>query len=74
MKEKHKLYTKTFYDSPLNGFNSLNVNSRRYYSTLSNNKYTIDNLQTDHWFTTGFIDGEGCFSCSILKSSGYKLG
>ena len=53
MKEKHKLYTKIFYDSPLNSFNSLNrfnslnVNTRRYYVTLSNNKHTIEDLQID---------------------------
>lgn len=78
------MYTKNFYVSPLNGFNSLNVNNRRYYGTLSNNKYTsplsplglgdIDNLQIDPWFTTGFTDGEGCFSCSVVKSHSYKFG
>jgi hypothetical protein len=39
-----KLYTKNFYDSPLNGSNSLNVNTRRYYVTLSDNKHKIDDL------------------------------
>ena len=68
------MYTKIFYDSPLNGFNSLNVNTRRYYVTLSNNKHTIEDLQIDPWFTTGFTDGEGCFSCTVLKSRSYKLG
>ena len=47
MKEKHKLYTKTFYDSPLNVFKFLNVNTRRYYVTLSNNKHTFEYLQID---------------------------
>ena len=68
------MYTKIFYDSPLNGFNSLNVNTRRYYATLSNNKHKIDDLQIHPWFITGFSDGEGCFSCSVLKSSSYKFG
>ena len=71
------MYTKNFYDSPLNGFNSLNVHTpfRRHYVTLSNNKHTIDKpLQIDPWFTTGFTDGEGCFTCSVLKSHSYKLG
>jgi len=68
------LYTRNSYDSPLNGFHSLNVNTRRYYVTLSDSKRTIDNLQIDPWFITGFTDGEGCFSCSVLKSSSYKLG
>lgn len=38
---KKKLYTKNFNDSPLNGSNSLNVYTRRYYVTLSNNKHKI---------------------------------
>ena len=41
------MYNKNYYDSPLNGFNSLNVNTRRYYVTLSNNKHTIEDLQID---------------------------
>ena len=65
---------KILYDSPLIGFNSLNVNTRRYYATLSNNKHKIDDLQIHPWFITGFSDGEGCFSCSVLKSSSYKFG
>lgn len=68
------MYKKFYYDSPLNGLNSLNVNTRRYYVTLSNNKHNIDNLQINPWFITGFSDGEGCFSCSVLKSSSYKSG
>ena len=68
------MYTRNSYDSPLNGFNSLNVNTRRYYVTLSDSKRTIDNSQIDPWFITGFTDGEGCFSCSVLKSSSYKFG
>lgn len=71
---KKKLYTRNSYDSPLNGFNSLNVNTRRYYVTLSDSKRTIDNSQIDPGFITGFTDGEGCFSCSVLKSSSYKFG
>jgi hypothetical protein len=68
------LNRKIFYDSPLIGFNSLNVNTGRYYSTLSNNKHKMDDLQLDPLFITGFSDGEGCFSCSVLKSSSYKFG
>lgn len=68
------LYRKNFYDSPLIGFNSLNVNTRRYYVTSSINKHKIDDLQIDPWFITGFSDGEGCFTCSVLKSSSYKFG
>ena len=68
------LCRKIFYDSPFIGFNSLNVNTRRYYATLSNNKHKINDLQIDPWFITGFSDGEGCFSCSVLKSSSYKFG
>ena len=68
------MYTKNFYDSPLNGLNSLKVNTRRYYTTSSDNKHKIDDLQIDPWFITGFTDGEGCFSCSVLKSSSKKLG
>jgi hypothetical protein len=48
------LCRKIFYDSPLIGFNSLNVNTRRYYATLSNNKHKINDLQIDPWFITGF--------------------
>lgn len=69
-----KLYTKNFYDSPSIGFNSFNVNARRNYTTLCNNKHKIDELQIDPWFITGFTDAEGCFACSVLKSSSYKLG
>ena len=68
------MYNKNYYDSPLNGFNSLNVNSRRYYASLSNNKHNIYDLEIDPWFITGFSDGEGCFTCSVLKSSSYKFG
>lgn len=68
------MYRKFFYDSPLIGFDSLNVNTRRDYSTLSSNKHNKDDLQIDPWFITGFSDGEGCFSCSVLKSSSYKIG
>lgn len=69
---KKKLYTKNFYDS-LNGSNSLNVYTRRYYVTLSNNKHKIDDLHIGPWFITGFTEAEGCFSCSVIKSSSYKL-
>ena len=51
------LCRKIFYDSPLIGFNSLNVNTRRYYATLSNNKHKMDDIQIDPWFITGFSDG-----------------
>ena len=34
----------------------------------------MHDLQLDLWFITGFSDGEGCFSCSVLKSSSYKFG
>lgn len=68
------MYRKISYDSPLIGFNSLNVNTRRYYGTLSYNKHKIDDLQVSPWFITGFSEAEGCFSCSVLKSSSYKLG
>lgn len=49
------MYNKNYYDSPLNGFNSLNVNSRRYYASLSNNKHNIDDLEIDPWFITGGV-------------------
>lgn len=51
------MYRKFFYNSPLIGFDSLNVNTRRYYSTLSSNKHNKDDLQIDPWFITGFSDG-----------------
>ena len=44
---KKKIVYQKFLDSPLNGFNSLNVNTRRYYVTLSDSKRTIDNSQID---------------------------
>jgi hypothetical protein len=44
---RQKLYTKNFYDSPSTGFNSFNVNARRSYTTLCNNKHKIDELQID---------------------------
>ena len=68
------MYEKSYYDSPLNCLNSLNINTRRSYSTLSSNKSNIDDLKVDPWFITGFTDGEGCFTCSVLKSSSYKFG
>ena len=68
------MYTKNFYDSPLNGFNSLNVNARRNYVTLSDNKHKIDELQIDPWFITGFTDAEGCFMCNMVKKPKYKAG
>ena len=37
-------YRKIYYDSALIGLNSLNINTRRYYATLSNNKHIIDDL------------------------------
>jgi len=66
------MYTKISYDSPLNGFNSLNINSDCHYATPRDNKK--DDLQIHPWFITGFTDGEGCFSCSVIKNSSYKLG
>lgn len=33
----------------------------------------MDDLQIDPWFITGFSDGEGCFSYSVLKSYSYKI-
>ena len=68
------MYEKNYYDSPLKCLNSLNINPRRSYSTLSSNKSNIDDLKVDPWFITGFTDGEGCFTCSVLKSSAYKFG
>jgi len=68
------LYNKNTYDSPLNCLNSLNINTRRYHSTLSSSKYNKDELNVNPWFITGFTDAEGCFSSSIVKSSSYKLG
>ena len=41
-----KLYIENFYDSPLNGFNSLNVNSCCYYVILRNNKHKIDDYKS----------------------------
>lgn len=67
-------YEKSYYDSPLKCLNSLNVKTHRCYSTLSSNKSNIDDLKVDPWFITGFTDGEGCFTCSVLKSSSYKFG
>lgn len=70
-------YEKSYYDSPLNCLNSLNIKTHRCYSTLSSNKSNIDDLKVDPWFITGFTDGvlkHGCFTCSVLKSSSYKFG
>lgn len=82
--KKKKLYTKNLYDSPLNGSNSLNVNTRRYYVTLSDNKHKIDDLHIGPWFITGFSDHAIApqkqrrlffFSkAGVLKSSSYKFG
>ena len=74
-----RLYAKNNYDSPLIGINSFSVNSCRSFSTLNNNEHKPlsprgSELKPDPWFITGFTDAEGCFTCSILKSSGYKLG
>jgi hypothetical protein len=33
-----------------------------------------ENYKIHPWFITGFVDGEGCFSCSVLKSKSYKFG
>lgn len=70
------MYRKFYYNSPLIGFKSFNINTPRYYSTCGNNKPKIEdeNLQIHPRFITGFVDGEGCFSCSVLKSRSYKLG
>lgn len=68
------MYKRISYDSPLNCFNSNDAKTRRYYSTLSQNKNKNDDLQINPWFIIGFTDGEGCFTCSVLKSSSYKFG
>lgn len=71
-------YNKSSYDSTSNYLNvratKCAQTTRRSYSTLSSNKSNIDDLKIDPWFITGFTDGEGCFTCSVLKSSSYKLG
>lgn len=42
----------------------------------SENFYDKEELapKLDPWFVTGFVDGEGCFSISIIKDPRYKTG
>jgi group I intron endonuclease len=41
---------------------------QRFYSTLPLNETSLN-----PWFITGFVDGEGCFSFSILENKNSKL-
>ena len=44
--------------------------------TTSNNQTRADNQQgrLDPWWIAGFVDGEGCFSISIVKNASTSLG
>ena len=44
--------------------------------TLSNNQNRADNQQgrLNPWWIVGFVDGEGCFSISILRNVTTKMG
>jgi len=46
------------------------LDQRRNYST----KMPLDVKILDHWWVTGYTDGEGCFTINTIKSKSTKLG
>jgi len=60
-------HTKSTQDTIRPGY--FKANTRKYYSTNSNNKPSLHPL----WIT-GFTDGEGSFGIKIYKAKGYALG
>ena len=35
---------------------------------------SVDNLNLNPWWVTGFVDGEGCFTVSVVEYKKYKMG
>jgi hypothetical protein len=62
-------------------FNQIRFVSRSFHSSISFFKDSNLSIQSnstgsvstiDPWFLTGFTDGDGCFSFSVLKATNYK--
>ena len=51
-------------------------NSRwaRNYSTLATTPRSVENFHLDPHWITGFADGEGCFTVSVIEHKEYKIG
>ena len=51
-------------------------NSRwaRNYSTLATTPRSVENFHLDPHWITGFVDGEGCFTVSVIENKKYKIG
>ena len=46
----------------------------RNYSTLATPRRSVENFQLDPNWATGFVDGEGCFTCYITENQEIKTG
>ena len=56
------------------GQNFKSTRRARNYSTLATPRRSRENLKINPWFITGFVDGEGCFSVSIIPRKDRKFG
>ena len=70
----------TLFANVLGGFSffSLAHTSTRWtrnYSMISTSRLgSVDNLNLNPWWVTGFVDGEGCFTVSVIEYKKYKIG
>jgi NADH:ubiquinone oxidoreductase subunit K len=64
--------TKTKTNKGVTLSNSINRNTKRYYSSKSVQQNP--NLAMNPWFLTGYLDAEGCFTLGITRSKGSKTG
>ena len=47
----------------------------RNYSTLATPRFaSVENLNLNPWWVTGFVDAEGCFHVSVTEGKDRKLG
>ena len=60
-------------------FKQTNIEIKRFYSVALTKATVV--LRTDRevckldlWWVTGFVDGEGCFHCSITENKNSNLG
>ena len=64
-----------YYSTSLINIADLHPQPARYYSTLATERRSDhETSKLDPNWVTGFVDGEGCFACSIIKNKNSKLG
>ena len=73
----YKLFTSTstLVSGVVPSFSSIKLLTTRHYSAAGDSSLVEqDNLKLDPWWVTGFVDGEGCFTCSITENQEIKTG